>query len=374
MVITILPVALAALAALAYPATALAVLPSVRARVSRWLSPAAVVVAAVSLLVTTLQVSGTARGMPGKDGGIYGTFEALLLLVLIVPTVRTAPLPIAVSAGALAHLAVTTWALRDWSHESVRDLVGACLFWSITATCAVVGSAYLRVLDERRRTSIDTARRQQRLELAGDLHDFVAHDVSEIVALAQAARFVAGQSPQAVLDALARIEDAGQRALRSMDRTVHMLRTDEEDDGKRHAAQTLNDLPELVERFAGSTPARVRLDIAAGASSVRREIAATAYRVVVEALTNIRRHAYDAQEVVVSVGRSADVLTVEVLDDGSGRRPPAGRAEHRSGLGLPGLTERVELLGGTLRAEARQSGGWRLAAELPITNTVAAAR
>ncbi|GAA3038626.1 hypothetical protein GCM10020000_16030 [Streptomyces olivoverticillatus] len=87
--------------------------------------------------------------------------------------------------------------------------------------------------------------------------------MSEIVALAQAARFVARQNPQAALDTLARIEEAGQRALRSMDQTVHMLRTDEDDDGGRHAVQGLGELPELVERFA-------ELVLGPGASGDRR--------------------------------------------------------------------------------------------------------
>jgi signal transduction histidine kinase len=369
--ITILPVVTAALAAVVHAVAALAVPATARALVRRMLGLVVVVVAAVSLGVTVLQVAGIAHGVPGTGGGTYGTFEVLLLLGLIVPAVRTAPFPIAVAAGALAHLAVSTWVLRDWSQDTVRGVVGGCLFWSITATCAVVGSAYLRVLDERRRTSIEGARRQQRLELAGDLHDFVAHDVSEIVALAQAARFVAEQSPQTAWDALGRIEEAGQRALRSMDRTVHMLRADQADGVARHAAHGMDDLPDLVERFAGATPARVRLEIAAGAGGVRREVAATVYRVVVEALTNVRRHAPDAREVAVTVGMSADTLTVEVVDDGLERRVSSGRAERRGGLGLPGLTERVESLGGTLLAGARDGGGWRLAARLPTADTTA---
>ncbi|GAA3038620.1 hypothetical protein GCM10020000_16020 [Streptomyces olivoverticillatus] len=89
-------------------------------------------------------------------------------------------------------------------------------------------------------------------------------------------------------------------------------------------------------------------------------------RVVVEALTNVRRHAPDASEVRVKVARTADALTVEVVDDGTERRALSGRAERRGGLGLPGLAERVESLGGTLRAGARDGGGWRLTAELPV--------
>ncbi|MBD0742212.1 sensor histidine kinase [Streptomyces sp. CBMA152] len=137
------------------------------------------------------------------------------------------------------------------------------------------------------------------------------------MALAQAARFVARQNPQAALDTLAWIEEAGQRALRSMDETVHMLRTDEDDDGRRHAVQGLGELPELVERLASSSSARVHLEIAAGVDAVRREVVATVHRVVVEALTNVRRHAPDASEVRGKVARTADALTVEIVDDGT---------------------------------------------------------
>ncbi|MEU3350895.1 ATP-binding protein [Streptomyces sp. NPDC037389] len=373
MLITILPAVSAALVALAHATTAFLAPAASRGRLRRMLDPLAVAAATVSLGVTALMVAGVAHGVLGITGGTYGTFEALLLLGASVPTVRTAPLPVAVTSGAFVHLAVSTMVLRDWSQDSVRGVVGGCLFWSITATCAVVGSAYLRVLDDRRRASVAGARRDQRLELAGDLHDFVAHDVSEIVALAQAARFVVAQNPHAAADALARIEDAGQRALRSMDRTVHMLRADETDGVPRHSAQSLDDLPGLVERFAGTTSARVRLAIAADTGAVRREAAATAYRVVVEALTNVRRHAPDAREVGVTVAMSAGTLTVEVVDDGIEQRVSSGRAERRGGLGLPGLAERLESLGGTLRVGSREGGGWRLAAELPIADTVDAA-
>lgn len=364
--IIILPAAVTALAAVAYLVTALSVPAVFRAKVRRVFGLVTIAVAVVSLGATSLLVGGVVSGVQGTAGGSYGTLEVLLLLSLAVPTVRTASVPVAVLGGALAHLAITTWVLRDWSHDTVRGIVGGCLFWSIVATCGVVGSVYLRALDMRRRNSVENARRQQRLELAGDLHDFVAHDVSEIVALAQAARFVAKQNPQAALDTLAWIEEAGQRALRSMDQTVHMLRTDEHDDGGRHAVQGLGELPELVERFACSSSARVHLEIAAGVDAVRREAVATVHRVVVEALTNVRRHAPDASEVRVKVARTADTLTVEIVDDGTERRASSGRAERRGGLGLPGLAERVESLGGTLRAGARDGGGWRLAAELPV--------
>ncbi|MFJ1757385.1 sensor histidine kinase [Kitasatospora sp. NPDC088134] len=320
------------------------------------------VAAAVSLAVTVARPAGTA----GLGPGTAGTLEALALLALLVPTARHAALPQAIVAGTLAHLAVTLWVLRAWNTDSVRGTVGACVFWSLLATGAAAGGAYLRMLDTRRVASVADARRRQRLYLARDLHDFVAHDVSEMVAQAQTGRFLGAADPGVALDALRRIEEAGLRALAAMDRTVHMLHgPDGPDADPRHSPGGLDELPELVGRFRESSAGRTELALAPGLfDQVSREVSSTAYRIVVEALTNVRRHAPDT-DVTVTLDRSAARLTVEV-----GNGAPAGRAQQRGeragGLGLPGLAERVTALGGSLTAGPRPDGGWLLAAELPL--------
>ncbi|MCX4745330.1 histidine kinase [Kitasatospora sp. NBC_01287] len=355
------------------------------------------IAATASLAVTAARPAGAAGPAPG----ILGSLEAIALLALLVPAVRHPPIPQAVAVGLATHLAVTLWVLRAWEPKMGGTVVGGCLFWFLMATGAATGGAYLRVLDVRRVRSVAEGRLRQRLDLARDLHDFVAHDVSEIVAQAQAGLFVGESDPEVALTALRRIEEAGFRALTSMDRTVHMLHDDEDGDS-RSAAHGIEELSDLVARFDASTSARVRLDLdldrdldLAPVTRVSREVSTTAYRVVVEALTNVRRHARDADvDIAVAVASvaaaavdaaaadepgAASSLTVTVRNGRSGQRSAnrpnrPSRANRRGGLGLPGLAERVESIGGTLTAEPCDDGGWQVTALLPLGKSVTPAR
>ncbi|MFI9596491.1 histidine kinase [Nonomuraea sp. NPDC052265] len=145
---------------------------------------------------------------------------------------------------------------------------------------AAVGG-YLRLLDVRQDRAVADTRTLLRLRLAGDLHDFPAHDISEMVAHAQAGT-VAGDP----LRALERVEEAGQRALSTLDRTLDMLHHDR----PLGPVGDLGGIAEAGARFAAAGPARigVRIDPVA---AVPAETAALAYRIVIEGLTNIRRHA-----------------------------------------------------------------------------------
>jgi signal transduction histidine kinase len=150
------------------------------------------------------------------------------------------------------------------------------------------------------------------------------------------------------------------------------------------------DLRELAERFAAAGPVAVHLSVdprietpppggAPPGGAVPREVASTAYRVVREALTNVRRHAHPASQVAVSVRLTDDppAVTVTVTDDATARphRTAAGHGvTRRGGLGLPGLAARVEALGGTLRAGPQPAGGWQVTAVLPLRHAPAARR
>ncbi|MFB4319987.1 sensor histidine kinase [Actinomadura sp. 21ATH] len=231
----------------------------------------------------------------------------------------------------------------------------ACAIFSAGPLAAAACGTYLRALDERRRHAIAAARREQRLELARDLHDFVAHDVSAIVAQAQAGQ-VAGPERAAAL--FAGVERAGLNALASMDRAIDALSPGRR--GDREPPPGLGELPALAERYSAAGPARVRLTLDP-VPEVSREAATTAYRVVVEALTNVRRHAPAATTVDVDVRCTPDRALEVVVTDDAGPARPAPRA---AGLGLPGLAERVRALGGTFSA-GPDDRGWRVRAVLP---------
>lgn len=216
---------------------------------------------------------------------------------------------------------------------------------------ALVTGLCLRLLDLRRQAAAEQVRRDERLVLARELHDLVAHHVTGVVLQAQAARVVRRKHPERLDDSLTGIEQAGTEALAAMRRVVGLLR----DTGDAvSAAPGPEPLGDLVGRFAGPP---VRLQAPAD-PAWSPEVASTVYRIVQESLTNVARHAPRARSVAVTVTDGASV-TVTVTDDG-----PAPAQYHRRGYGLVGMRERVEALGGTLDA-GPQEHGWSVKAVLP---------
>nr|WP_240929859.1 histidine kinase [Streptomyces coryli] len=207
---------------------------------------------------------------------------------------------------------------------------------------------------------------RQRLQVAADLHDFVAHELTGIVVEAQSAQWTGDLGADETRELLARVEAAGVRALESMDRTVQSLRAD----APPTQAYGLADLSRLVEQYAAPGPdARVELRMEPGlAGTLPRLVDDAAYRVVVEALTNVRRHAGGVSRVAVTVVRAVGpgggpAVEVVVANNGVPVRAMAP-ARPGGGTGLAGLALRVEALGGELDWGPGQ-GGWRVRALLP---------
>ncbi|WP_141579561.1 sensor histidine kinase [Actinomadura sp. WMMA1423] len=357
-------------------AAALAVLAMRPARhEATWI--AAAVAGGVSLAATA--TAGASPGARFREGeapqNLLGLVEVAALTLLVALVVRAAAFRGALAGAGLAGAAVPCWILRFGVPGAAG--LAALAAWSLPPVLAVTTGLYLRSLDDRRRRSVASARRRQRLQLASDLHDFVAHDVGEMLAQARAGQILAERDPSAAARTLTIIEEAALRAMASMDRTLGMLRDDAGSDGDGATlapAPSLADLPDLAARFTASGTAPVHLDLDPDLD-VPREVGTTAYRVVVEALTNVRRHAPGAGRVDVSVRRSAGAapsLRVLVADDAPGGG--TGPAARRGGLGLPGLRERVEMLGGTLTAGPREPSGWRVAAVLPLEDRAPRAR
>ncbi len=297
--------------------------------------------------------------------GLVGMLELASLLALVVLTLRAEGGRRGAVAAWTIGGAVALWPSR---FEDASGAVGALTlfgFGSVFSLPAVLIGLYLRGLDDSRRRSVAAARRAQRLELAHDLHDFVAHDVSGMVAQAQAGTVLAAFDPVRAAALFERIEQAGLQALASLDRTVHLLRSEDGDGPERAPQPGLAELAELTERFTESGDVVVRLDAPAEEPAVPREMAATAYRIVVEALTNVRRHAPAARVVDVRVRSEGRRLTVRVRDDGGGASSPPGSRRGGGGSGLAGLSARVEALGGTLSA-GREGNGWQVAVTMPL--------
>jgi signal transduction histidine kinase len=232
----------------------------------------------------------------------------------------------------------------------------------IEGWCAALGvGLWLRSLDYRRSAAAEAVRRDERLALARELHDVVAHHITGIVLQAQGARIVGrGHSPE--LDSsLAGIEKAGTEALASMRRVVGLLR--DTDDGATSAPGP-GQLTELVRRFDGHGPV-VRLRLPEEPVPWPPEVTTTVHRIVQESLTNIARHAAHAGSATVSVTQEQEEIKVEITDDAL-PGPSRHRPRHGGGFGLIGMRERVEALGGTLRAGPEPGLGWTVVATLPL--------
>jgi signal transduction histidine kinase len=289
-----------------------------------------------------------------------GVAASLGLLVLGAAGVRVAAaVPAALIAVAGSVVLVAGRVTLRGEYIVALSLLGL-LAWG----CALTIGMWMRLLDIRRHLVIDNARRGERLELARELHDVVAHHVAGIVIQAQAARIAAAKRPETLDATLAGIESASTRALAAMRGVVDLLRDSGDASGATPGSEQLSD---LVSRFASHGPA-VQLRLPDGGRPPwPPEVAATVYRIVQEALSNVILHAPDAASVTVTVADDRSSVTVEVTDDAPGRVLSASPSfAPGGGHGLTGMRERAEVLGGTLRAGPGPDGGWIVAAKIPL--------
>jgi signal transduction histidine kinase len=305
-----------------------------------------------------------------------GPALALALAVLVGSAVRALPpIPAGVlAAGGLAVVGGAYLAAQPGSAGAPGVVAMNLATWLGAMTTGLA----LRLLDERSAATATQVRQDERLELARELHDVVAHHITGMVIQAQAGQLVAAKSPGRAAESLTGIETAGAEALRAMRRVVGLLR---DTDDAPPATPGPEHLGELVERFTRQGPP-VRLRQTADTAAWPPEVTSTVYRIVREALTNVARHAAHAHDVTVTVTVDDDrsAVTVEVTDDAppgrtgplSGPRGPLSGPRSgplsgpRSGYGLLGMRERVATLGGTLDAGPLPGAGWSVRATIPL--------
>ncbi|WP_431950752.1 sensor histidine kinase [Actinacidiphila sp. bgisy167] len=332
--------------------------------------------------------------MPKMEAQALGAFAAVLgaglvLLVLVAPPDAYNLLPFGFTPTAVGTVLV---GLVAWRAEPVRAALAVPLLSAglllqparldyrkealvlalVVALGCVIAAASglsLRLFQTDRQRQVLAAQQAQRTAIASDLHDYVAHHVTGMVVLAQAARAVAASKPQAVLPALERIEAAGEEAMTAIRRMVTLLR--EPDAHVRFAPTgTIADIASLAGHFTSDSGLEVRLSIEGEVDTVPIDVQSAVHRVVMEALTNVRKHAGDARSLDILVRREdrPDVVTVEVSDDGPRRdgrdRGREGRAPD-GGYGLKGLRERAAALGGSFSAGPNSPKGWTVRAHIP---------
>ncbi len=276
---------------------------------------------------------------------------ALVVLTLYYPR------RLALAAAGLALLVLTTYLtarLTLGGEGGIPSEPGAAL-----SVCTAV---LLGTVIRQRRTQVAAARERataeaisaERLRIARDLHDMVAHSLGVITLQAGAAGRVMRTQPEAAREAIGSIETVGQETLAGLRRVLSSLREIDPE-----GVPSLSALDELISttRAAGID---IELRQQGEPQALPMEVDAAAYRIVQEAIANVIRHAgTDVCRILISF-REAE-LFVEVVDDGSGRGQRPG-----SGLGLVGMRERVEMLHGTITTGPRPEGGFRVAAHLPL--------
>jgi signal transduction histidine kinase len=316
---------------------------------------------AASLAVVSLLMTGFDAVENREAGGSWGLAEATGMTLVLVVLARRGVSAYAVPAAIGIGIALVAQPLRSGFDA---EMVALGLLQALVGFGAAAAGAYLRYVADTRQRQLAVARAEQRVEFARDLHDFVAHHVTGIVVQAQGARFVAEQDPQRVMVALEQIEHAGAEAMTAMRRMVAMLRG-RGTDAPLSPLAGIADLTPLVETFCAAGGPPVRLQVSGALDGLPVDVTTSAYRVVMEALTNVRQHATGATGVDVQVHRTPDWLLVRVADDGS---PPhrAMTPRDRDGFGLVGLAERVDAVGGWLRAGPATDKGWLVDARLPV--------
>ncbi|WEH13263.1 histidine kinase [Streptomyces sp. VNUA24] len=214
------------------------------------------------------------------------------------------------------------------------------------------------------RTREEEARRrvtEERVRIARDLHDVVAHHITLVNAQAGVAHHLMRANPQQAYEALAHIKDNSRAALDELRATVGLLRQYDDAPDSRAPIPRLADLDALVSGFRASGLS-VRVTRTGDPSPLASATELTAYRIVQEALTNTHKHA-SATRTTVVLDYGVHALRVTVTDDG----PPGAPKGPGTGHGLMGMRERATAIGGTVTAGPRPEGGFQVVADLPLS-------
>jgi len=215
-----------------------------------------------------------------------------------------------------------------------------------------------REMERSREQALARAAADERVRIAQELHDVVAHTMSVINVQAGVALHLMDDDPHQARDALATIKDVSKEGLVELRSILGALRAVDEG-APRSPTPTLRRLPDLVAR-AEATGVDVQVEIDGDVDTLPVNVDVAAYRIIQESLTNVARHS-DRPEAVVRIHRDGDALGVEIVDAGSRATVAPG------GSGIAGMRERAASVGGDLDAGPRLGGGFAVRARLPVT-------
>jgi signal transduction histidine kinase len=288
---------------------------------------------------------------------------------------------LALTAGlAAAPLSMLRWPPNDEYDTVWTTLLQTFFLMVIFALAWVVGDrlrtrrAYYAELEERatrlhreREAQSKAAVAAERARIARELHDVVAHNVSVMVVQADGAAYVLDAAPDQAKQALNTISTTGRQALAEMRRLLGLLRAGDDAGGEYVPQPGVDQLADLIDQVRGAG-LPVRFEVAGDARPLSSGVELTAYRIVQEALTNVRKHGGDGASASVLLGFGDAALDLLIEDDGRGARRDQYAQGGQDGLGqgLIGMRERIGMIGGTLDAGPRPGGGFRISAVLPL--------
>jgi signal transduction histidine kinase len=291
--------------------------------------------------------------------------HAPLLVLAVVLTAQLIALALGDRPfGAAAAICVFTLAeAGEFTRPAIAGYAATGLItvaFDLDSTSLLAGSAILGVaLHTQRETWArrdeigERAAERERTRIARELHDIVAHSVSVMLVGVRGARDVIATEPAVAYETLGRVEASAERSLAELRRSLDVLRDPD-------ASVALAPQPSLrdLEALFADAGLPVHLHSSGTLRDLPEGLELSVYRLIQEALTNVRKHA-NASCADVHVDFGDDTLRVTVLDDGAGDQGGAGQ-------GLVGMRERVAMLGGELETGSRPEGGYRVAATLPI--------
>jgi signal transduction histidine kinase len=225
----------------------------------------------------------------------------------------------------------------------------------------------LRVLEAEQAAATKSAVERERARIARELHDLLTHNVSVMVVQAGAARAVMEAEPDQAREALLAVESSGRAAMTELRHVMGLLSMESSNEPGEADLLPQPGLAELDDLVARVREAGVDVSVKVTGTPVQLCVGAdlAAYRVVQEALTNAVKHA-SGSSVVVSIDYVESAVRVDVADTGG---TSSSSASMGNGRGLSGLRDRLALYGGTISAGRRPTGGYRVTAEIPVTQS-----
>jgi len=302
--------------------------------------------------------------------------DGLALLIALYTVAAMRPRRDAlVCAGLVEVVAVTALLLyvhSKWWFDAifVTGMIAAALGLGLYVAARRAYLAELQDRAERLEREADQqaalAAAAERARIAREMHDVVAHHLTVMTTLAEAAVAASASSPEKATDVMRSVAATGRRALADTRRLLGVLRerdrTGQESAGALQPVPDLSQLDALIEQVR-SAGLDTTLELHGQAPDVPAGVQLAVYRLVQEALTNTLKHGGAGARACVRLSFAPGELRVDVDDDGAGRAAPAAAG---AGGGLPGMTERIHAYGGDVQAGPRPPAGWAVSARLPL--------